>query len=220
MKKYLFSSLLVGVMAVAAVATPSTQIWNPSTDIQATGAWHLGIDDYFAIGSRTAITDSTPADVGLTYGLLPGLEVGVDVFEPQGAPFAFNIKYGLSEKEGLPAFAVGGYGFGTLAGVTEQNVIYGVAAKTTSLGRISAGYFSGNASTIGADNKGLILTWDKTITDKLWASVDYASGTSTLGAIFYGFSWAFAPNTSVIFGYGTYNNGAKPTVTTQLDINM
>lgn len=57
-------------------------------------------------------------------------------------------------------------------------------------------------------------------TQILWACVDYASGNSILGAAFYGFSWLFAPNTSIIFGYGTYNNGAKPTVTTQLDINL
>ena len=120
----------------------------------------------------------------------------------------------------MPALAIGGYGFGLQQNITDQNVIYGVAAKTFPLGRISIGYFAGKAATLGADNKGFILTWDKAITDKLWASVDYASGNSALGATFYGFSWLFAPNTSIIFGYGTYNNGAKPTVTTQLDINI
>jgi hypothetical protein len=107
-----------------------------------------------------------------------------------------------------------------LPNITDQNVVYGVAAKSFSIGRISAGYFTGKATTIGSDNKGYILTWDKALSDKLWASVDYASGNSVLGAPFCGFSWLFAPNTSIIFGYGTYNNGAKPTVTTQLDINI
>ena len=47
-----FVGLLVGlsVYLMAAgevIATPSTNIWNPSTDIQAVGVYHLGIDDYF-----------------------------------------------------------------------------------------------------------------------------------------------------------------------------
>ncbi|MFA4844174.1 MAG: hypothetical protein WC632_04395 [Candidatus Margulisiibacteriota bacterium] len=225
MKRCLFNWLFLGglLLAIPAGATPSTQIWNPSTDIQAKGAWHFGIDDYFTVEDRTSGGYAFPTDVGLTYGLLPGLEVGIDAMLPQNLPgsgLLFNAKYGFPEGEVLPALALGSYGLGTLPGLTDMNVIYGLAAKTFPLGRISAGYFTGNAATIGADNKGYILTWDKALTDKVWACVDYASGQSTLGATFYGFSWLFAPNTSIIFGYGTYNNGAKPTVTTQLDINI
>jgi len=104
-----------------------------------------------------------------------------------------------------PAFALGGFGFGTEKGVTDLNVIYMVAAKTFSLGRLSAGYFVGNekllTDTTGAkDNAGLILTWDKAVSDKLWLCVDYAGSNSSLGALFYGFSWAFTSNTSAIFG--------------------
>ena len=132
------------------------------------------------------------------------------------------IRSGLTEKEVIPSFAVGGYGFGTQTGVTDQNVLYGVVAKTLPVvGRLTAGYFSGNDKVLGVnENAGLILTWDKVINDKLWACVDYAGTKSALGATFYGVSWMFSGNTSVIFGYGTYNNGAKPTFTTQLDINI
>jgi hypothetical protein len=87
------------------------------------------------------------------------------------------------------------------------------------VGRITAGYFTGNDKAL-LDPTGIILAWDKSLTDKLWVSIDHAGGKSALGATFYGFSWVFSPNTSVSFGYGTYNNGAKPTVTTQLDINI
>ena len=227
--KCLFSTLagllLTALIAGGAWATPSTNIWNPSTDIQATGVWHLGIDNYFTLVGPADGGYAFPTDAGLTYGLLPGLEVGLDVFEPQGAPLVFNLKYGMAEKDALPALAIGGFGFGTLPGVTDQNVIYGVAAKSFSFGRITAGYFMGNEKVLldpsGAkDNAGIILAWDKAITDKLWASVDYAGTKSALGATFYGFSWLFAPNTSIIFAYGTYGSGAKPTVTTQLDINI
>ncbi|MDI6732225.1 MAG: hypothetical protein QME05_06670 [Candidatus Margulisbacteria bacterium] len=224
MKKFICLPL-VTFLATMALATPSTQIWNPSTDIQATGVMHFGIDNYFTLVGPAAGGYAYPTDVGLTYGLVPGVEIGIDVFEPQAAPFVGNLKYGIPENGNLPALAIGGYGLGTQAGVTDQNVLYGVAAKTFPLGRITVGYFAGNGSVLvdgsgNKDNAGLILTWDKVVNDKLWLCVDYAGTNSVLGAAFAGFSFVFAPNTSVIFGYGSWNNGAKPTVTTQLDINL
>jgi len=223
MKRVFLCFMVVGLIGGLAWGTPSTQIWNPSTDIQATGVWHLGIDDYFTVQDRTSGGYAFPTDLGLTYGLSSNLEVGIDAFLPQatpGSPLVFNAKYGLPESAALPALAVGGYGFGLQTGVTDQNVLYAVSAKTFTFGRLSAGYYVGNDKVLGTDNGGVILTWDKYLTDKLWASVDYAGGTSALGALFGGVAYTFAPNTSVIFGYGKYNNGAAPTVTTQLDINI
>jgi len=181
---------------------------------------HLGIDNYFTLDGPAQGGYAFPTDTGLTYGVFPGVEIGLDVFLPQAAPFAFNAKYGVGESGILPAWAVGGFGFGTQSGITDQNVIYGVGSKVFPVvGRVTAGYFTGNDKVL-LDPTGIILAWDKWLTDKLWVSIDHAGGKSSLGATFYGFSWAFAPNTSVIFAYGTYNNGAKPTVTTQLDINI
>ena len=228
MKNFLFSTyslFFVLAFSVGACATPSTQIWNPSTDIQTNGVWHLGIDNYFTVKAPSEGGYAFPTDTGLTYGLLPGLEVGIDAFLPQREPFNFNAKYGIVETEALPAFAIGGFGFGTEKDVTDQNVLYAVIAKTFAIGRITAGWFSGNGRILvdaegKEDPSGLILTWDKALTDKLWACADYAGSKSLLGSFFYGFSWAFASNVSVIFGYGTYNNGADPTVSTQLDINI
>jgi len=220
--KLFVSMVLVCLLIGASFATPSTQIWNPSTDIQGVGVLHFGIDNYFTQEGPIDGGYAFPTDLGLTYGLVSGLEIGIDVFLPQQSPFAFNAKYGIAEKEVIPSFAVGGYGFGTQTGVTDQNVLYGVVAKTLPVvGRLTAGYFSGNDKVLGVnENAGLILTWDKVINDKLWACVDYAGTKSALGATFYGVSWMFSGNTSVIFGYGTYNNGTKPTFTTQLDINI
>lgn len=224
MKRLVFFPI-VFLLATMSFATPSTQIWNPSTDIQATGTTHFGIDNYFPLVGPAEGGYGYPTDLGLTYGLIPGGEIGIDLFEPQTSPFVLNAKYAIPENGGLPSFAIGGYGFGTLPGVTDQNVLYGLLAKTFPFGRISAGYFSGNRAVLldpsgNPDNFGLILTWDKVINDKLWLCVDYADSNSVLGATFYGLSWVFSSNTSVIFGYGTWNNGAKPTVTTQLDVNF
>ena len=217
--------ILLIALSGMAFATPTTQIWNPSTDIQAKRSWHLGIDNYFTAAGPAEGGYAFPTDLGLTYGIIPGLEVGVDLFEPQASPLVFNAKYGIAEKENLPALAVGGFGFGTQRDVTDQNVVYAVAAKSFAVGRLSAGWFIGNEKVLTDpsgenDNAGIILTCDKQVNDKLWACIDYAGSRSALGAAYYGFSWFFAPNTSIIIAYGTYNNGNKPTVTTQLDINL
>ena len=222
----IFVSLSLCLFVGLSFATPSTQIWNPSTDIQGAGSMHLGIDNYFTSDGAGQGGYAFPTDIGLTYGLLPGLEIGIDGFFPQQSPFVVNAKYGIGENGNLPAVALGGFGFGSEKNATDQNVLYAVAAKSfPMIGRLSAGYFSGNEKLLldgtgQKDNSGIILTWDKAITDKIWACVDYAGSKSILGSTFYGFSYLFAPNASVIFGYGTYNNGAKPTFTTQLDINI
>ncbi|OGS18836.1 MAG: hypothetical protein A2219_05470 [Elusimicrobia bacterium RIFOXYA2_FULL_50_26] len=211
-------------------ATPSTQVWNPSTDIQAAGSVHLGVDNYFSLFDNDTKPYAFATDVGLTFGVLKNLELGFDFFEPSADPLQFNAKYGLPESGALPAFAVGGCNIGTKKDVTDYNILYGVAAKTFApAGRISLGYYYGGNENLFLDengeksNTGIIATWDKAITDKIWAAVDYASGKSWYGNLSLGASYAFAPNTSVIFGYVIYNNdkiNANNQFTTQLDINF
>ncbi len=231
-------------------ATPSTQIWSPSTDIQAYKVWHLGLDNYIRTTKTGAVTNNV-YDAGLTVGVLPfdkiQLETGIDYMESgtglpaDSSPIYFNAKLGTPEDslgKGSPAMAIGGYNFGTKTGVTTQNISYALIAKTIpamgstpSLGRFSVGYYRGSKSVLtnekGAPaNNGMILTWDRTMTeisDKLWFAVDYAGGKSANGALNFGFSWAFTKTVSVIFAYDIYNNkktGGKDTFTTQLDINF
>ena len=238
MKK--ISKLLVCTAAISllsagvALATPSTQIWIPSTDVQKVGTFHLGIDNYVAAEGEGTV----PLYVlGLTAGVIPSeviqAEVGVDYIAGLGdtaddTPYYFNAKVGTPEGSlfaGSPALAVGGYNFGTESDVTNQNIVYGLAAKTLPVvGRFSLGYFTANEDVIGDDNSGVLASWDRTLTEispKLWAAVDYQGGESALGALNFGLSWAFADNVSVIFAYDIYNNSAlNDTFTTQLDINF
>ena len=240
-------------------ATPSTQIWIPSTDIQAFGVPHFGFDTYirasdhgyFESGKR----DPDVFDSGLTIGVLPfqtvQMEVGVDYLSTFSGskyddhPVYFNAKIGVPEGgicSNAPAFAVGGYNFGTKrqdATRTDQDIVYGVVAKTLpgfcglpSFGRISAGYYVGNDDVLTGpggssdDNRGVLLSWDRTMSeldDRLWFAVDYQGGQNAVGALNFGLAWAFTPNISVIVGYDIYNKrsvaGAN-TVTTQLDVNF
>jgi len=224
----LVALMLLGVSGKV-FATPSTQIWNPSTDIQALGTFHLGIDNYFSVSSNDTKPYAFPTDVGLTYGLFKNLEVGVDLMEPTADPLYLNFKYGLPEGDVIPAVAVGAFNIGTKKDVTDYNVLYGVVAKTFKpIGRLTLGYYNGNDKLYVDENgdkanSGLIATWDRAITDKIWASVDYASGISAYGCLSFGTSYMFTPNTSVILGYVIYNNdkiNVNNQVTTQLDINF
>ena len=225
----------------AAMATPSTQIFIPSTDIQAFKTGHLGIDNYIRTSNKGGFPNYY--DLGLTAGVLPfekiQMEIGVDYLEGgQGAlgidadkhPIYFNAKLGTPEDSLFkysPALAAGIWNLGT-ANSTKQNIIYGLAARTLPVvGRISAGGYHGSESVLGqGQNDGVLVSWDRTmseISDKLWLAVDYMSGNNFNGSTNFGVSWAFSKNVSVIFGYDIYNNpalGGKNTFNTQLDINF
>lgn len=111
--------LLAGSLAMFsctdALATPSTQIWSPSTDVQAYKVWHLGIDNYIRTSADGAVTNNV-FDTGLTVGVLPSekvhMEVGIDYMETgtsspaDESPIYFNAKLGIPEDalgKGAPA---------------------------------------------------------------------------------------------------------------------
>jgi hypothetical protein len=236
-------SLVVAVSGVA-MATPSTQIWIPSTDIQPFKTLHLGIDDYIRV-QRNPDGSYAPIayDLGLTAGVLPfekiQCEVGVDYIRglsdaADDRPIFFNIKLATPEDSMFkwsPALAVGSYDLG-YSSKTNYAISYALAARTFPvIGRLSAGWYIGNAALLkdqnGAnDNNGVLLSWDRTlseISDKLWVAVDYQGGDNSFGAFNFGVSYAFSKNVSVIVGYDIYNRkatGGQPTFTTQLDINI
>ncbi|VAX34457.1 FIG00678269: hypothetical protein [hydrothermal vent metagenome] len=232
--------LAVSIMALVlfsgiANATPSTQIWIPSTDIQPYKIPHYGFDSY--IGTKG---NGITTNVGLTVGVLPfekvQMEAGIDYRDADGthdSPMLFNAKLGVPEGvlfEGSPAVAVGGYDFGTEKGVSNYNIYYGLVAKSfDSIGRLSAGYYVGNDKVLvdikgEKDNTGILLSWDRTISevsDKLWAAIDYQGGNNSYGALSFGVAWKFASNVGVIVGYDIYNESStKPTATLQLDIDF
>lgn len=243
--------LLFALVSNFSFGTGSTQIWIPSTDFQKFKTLHLGIDNYLRVknqadGSRGAGV----YDIGLTAGILPWekfqAEVGIDYLGMgdgiyDKSPVYFNLKLGMPEGalfKGAPAIAFGGQNFGTKSNLTNYNVVYGLIAKTIPvLGRVSAGYYTGN-SKILVDEKGavaqsgVLLSLDRAMTeisDKLWFAVDYQGGKNYLGALNVGFSWAFTSKISVIFAYDIYNNHNVAyntnnlnvnSFTTQLDINF
>ena len=242
----LFSALVSGT----ALATPSTQIWIPSTDIQPYKTLHLGIDDYIRVQKNP---DGTYApivyDAGITAGVLPfkkiQAEVGIDYIRYgttyDDNPVYFNAKLGVPEVaffKWQPAVAVGIYNVGTRGGSiihnTQQDISYGLIAKTLPvIGRLSVGGYVGNGGNVNfkdqngnTDNSGVLASWDRTmseISDNLWMGVDYQGGNNAYGALSFGASWAFSKNVSVLVGYDIYNRkatGGQPTFTTQLDINI
>jgi len=253
-KKMAKSSFLTFIFAIAfslvSNATGSTQIWIPSTDFQGWKTMHLGIDNYLRTQKVKGVRGAGIYDMGLTTGLLPFKkfqgEIGVDylymgdsVYDDH--PIYLNGKIGVPEGalfKGSPAIAVGGYNIGFKKNITNYNIIYGEISKTIPVvGRLSIGYYTGNEKllvdeNLNKQNSGLLASWDRAMTeisDKLWVAVDYQGGKNYLGALNFGFSWAFSKNVSVIFGYDIYNNKKAyyntnnqnaNTFTTQLDINF
>jgi hypothetical protein len=249
MKKIAVIISLVLLCGTAAHATPSTQIWIPSTDIQPFKKVHFGFDQYIKMEKADGTREANVINNGITVGVLPfekiQMEVGIDQrsygVEPStdSTPFYFNAKIGTPEGSlfsGSPAIAIGGYDFGTkkfdsaTALGTDYNIIYGLIAKTLGkAGRFSVGYYQGSDKLLldkngKADEKGVLASWDRTISeisDKLWVAVDYMGGENSYGALSYGLAWKFAPNVGVIFGMDDYNNSNfKPTYTIQVDIDL
>jgi hypothetical protein len=241
MKAMAMAAVLVAAAAGSALATPSTQIWIPSTDIQAFKTVHLGIDSYIRVANDPNYGNNKAPniyDLGLTFGVLPfeliQLEVGVDYVvngtSYDNTPVYFNWKLGTPE-DGLfkymPAVAIGMYNMGT-NNLTNQNLLYGLVAKNLPvIGRLSIGGYTGSEHVLGKNqNTGLLASWDRTmseISDKLWMAVDYMSGNNFNGALSFGASWAFTKNVSLLVGFDIWNEaktGGKNTFTTQLDINL
>jgi len=172
---------LCGLTATIASATPSTQIWIPSTDIQAYKTVHLNFDTYLRTATEDPenLTGAAPNQglaplyvVGPTVGVLPSTkiqaEVGFDLiyggantnFGLDKYPFYGHFKVGMPEDNTwIPAVAVGMYNIGTKSGdvrkgelATNQDIAYGLIAKTFPVvGRLSAGYFIGNKKVLVKD---------------------------------------------------------------------
>ena len=219
-------------------ATPSTQIWMPSTDIQGYLNPHFGWDVYL-----TNTGNGTVSNGGVTMGVLPfkkvGMEVGIDYRDISGDhqyPVYFNAKVGLPEDaffKYMPALAIGGFDFGLKDSSTNYNVTYGLLARTFPIiGRLSVGGYTALSPDIlwmssdGKLNKsGALVSLDRTMTEissKLWIGLDYMSGNNAYGAFSFGASWNWSPTVSTILGYDIWNDSKvlKPTVTFQLDINL
>lgn len=186
------AAALVALGSSAAMATPSTQIWIPSTDVKGFKDIHIDIDNYTRFSSKPAAGPNY-YDIGLSAGVSPSenikLEVGVDFLTSNlqndnafdNHPFYFNAKLGTPEDafgiKGLPAFAIGAYNLGTydkpeLGLSTRQNITYGLVAKTLPvIGRVSAGGYVGAkralytaANPIESNmNSGFLASWDRSM---------------------------------------------------------
>ena len=129
---------------------------------------------------------------------------------------------------------MGIYNWGTESDKTDINSFYLKGARTLkfgdlNFGRLSVGWFWGSEDLLldadgESDDNGVLLAWERTISevsDKLWLCVDYQGSESGLGALAPGFSWKFADNTAVLFGYVIPNNDdLSETFTVQADIDF
>jgi hypothetical protein len=242
MFKAILISLVLSIVPLSAFATASTHIWAPSTDVQGYGLWHITSDMYLYEGKNDAgVRYPTVTNLGLTVGVHPfknyNLELGLDHKSGTGIaddyPMYFNAKFGIPENaygNWFPAAAVGIFDAGMKSDVTDYNVVYGKLAKTFGpIGRLSAGYFSGNDKLLldakgEKDNSSVFGAWERTMTEvsrKLWLCVEYMGTESGYGTFNVGGAWKFTDNAGVLLGYDIYNNSDIPsTMTVQVDIDF
>ncbi|MBI5058646.1 hypothetical protein HZB60_02555 [candidate division KSB1 bacterium] len=244
--------ILLSLMVPAAnlaLATATTHIWGPATDVQPFKVLHVTADMYLptqldALPGDVGVQLPPVTNLGLTCGVLPTkevqLEVGVDHKAGFGAfdryPLYFNAKLGVPENtlmSRFPALAVGVFDVGTESDKTDYNVVYGKAAMSfEQVGRLSVGFFSGNDKLLldsegEKSNTGLLAAWERSmpeISDKLWLCLEYVGSNSAYGTMNIGGSWKFADNASILLGYDILNDadlaGVENYFTAQVDIDL
>jgi hypothetical protein len=225
-----YTLLLIAALAllpvVGALATPSTLITIPSTDVLPNATWHLDVDQYFTPSNKGG--QATIQDIAPGYGFANGrAEVGLDYISPSAgdAPMFLSAKYKVVQAKGYtPAVVVGGFGFGTKSGQTDYDMLYAEGSEVLAPGaRISLGYVHGNKTALGHDPDMIMAGLDGTFdhAQKWWYGVDYESGNNAFGALSAGVAYSITPKISYLIGWDHWNSsGTKDTVTTQLDVNF
>jgi len=194
MKRYVLVMVSILLTTATANATPSSQIWIPSPDVQPFLLGHVGADNYFRnqhddAGER----EPNVLQLGLTVGILPfeklQLEIGGDYLTSAGNPndrypWSGNAKLGIPENAFFgfsPSLAVGVYNAGKPRKSPEenlsfvrsgQNIAYALGGKTFpfpgtafSLGRFAGGYYHGSRKALVSGNTGLLLSWDRSMAE-------------------------------------------------------
>lgn len=215
MKKILLALFLVISVSLPVYASPSILVLIPSTDIQPKDQMHLNYDTFFNKDSNTGY-------YGLEFGLGNNTEIGFDYMSPGGNhPWLFNAKVKLGNIGHKMPVVAGVYNVGTSSD-TNQEVKYLLTSYTDdNKYRYTLGYGVGRKEALPEDNRIFMAGIDKAFNDKWWASVDYQSGNSVLGAVSVGVAYNLTPKASLMFGYNFYNSDdIKNTATIGLDINF
>jgi hypothetical protein len=216
----LVTALLL-LAGVPLLATPATLVYIPSTDVQAAGTWHLGADSYLFTDSQE--TAKAFVDWGLTYGVVPRVEVGIDLASGTESPVWLNGKVQFLSPEKSPvALAAGVCNYSTVDRA-NQRMVYVVASATVSGTRLTFGGYTGNEKVLVPDHAGLLLGVDRTV-GKWWLGADYQGGQNALGSWNVGVAYALTDRISFIVGYDRYHDpaavGAKGSLNFQLDVNL
>lgn len=192
-----------------ALAYP-TSVWNvPTGTVVEAGAVHVGVYNYASVDRKTSMQD------GLSFGLLPGLEIGgvsqigaVELgVDTSGSCEVFNGKLQLiGETTWTPAFAVGGFNLANTTGPSE-NIVYGALTKEVgpedmSGGSWTIGYFTTMPTDPETPSEGGVMGgMTFKLTDTFNVGFDFMMGTTSVsgGDLFANYS--VGDTTTLTAGY-------------------
>lgn len=243
--------LAIAVLApVAALATPSTTFWAPSTaSCQALGLPHVSYDTYFWKGPPVGASGATgyPIDTGITVGVLPFKtlqgEAGFDLLLPSQDPLFLNAKVCTPEAalfKGSPGISFGIYNVGTKSDVTDYNVLHFMVQKGLPFGGyVAGGLYHGTNDLLFTNSDGEVVKTGAMFAGaspdipiglkglkKINLIADVQTGKNVLGAWGFGPTVYFADNVSLIIGpvfffdRNLQPGGSRTMWTTQLDIDF
>jgi len=214
---------------IAALATPTTLIWIPSTDVQPYQVLHFDADMLlYTNGGATG----AEADLGFLYGALPRLELGIDFvnnfFNAEGTstnPIWFNGKVQIIGTNTSTFALSAGVENVAVQAPANAEMWYGVASYRFGKVRVTGGGYSGLRSVLGSDHTGFLFGLEYVPNNpKWWYATDYQSGRNPFGTWNIGTAYHFTDKISYIIGMDFYNApeivGAKSSITGQLDVDF
>lgn len=214
--------LFFNLSFTGAWATPTSLFWtNCTTEVQATGVGHLGVDNYFTVFNRRGHGSSFNPDLGFTLGLFEWCDIkaeaGIDYLGGADDPLYFNTKVGIGEDkicEHFPSFSVGIFNIGTRTreNRTNQNVVdivFGKSLPECIGGTLYVGAYAGNRA-MGHVREGFMIGYthsycpakhcDGRDYNKWSLNADFASGKNTIGGGGVGVTHYFTPDISILTG--------------------
>lgn len=214
--------LFLHLASSGAWATPTSLFWtNCTTEVQATGVGHLGVDNYFTVFNRRGHSSYFNPDVGFTLGLFEWndlkAEAGIDYLGGADDPLFFNTKIGIAEGkvcEHFPSFSVGIFDIGTRTKENRTNlnvvdVVFGKSLPECIGGTLYIGAYAANKA-IGRVRQGFMIGYTRSFCPKKYCddreynkwvlNTDFASGKNAIGGGGIGIAHFFTPDISILTG--------------------
>ena len=193
--------VLLMLLSLYILATPSKVVYIPNTSFNGLGNLHLDVDNYFITSKKgTSLTE-----IGVSMQVLPfkeiKLELSADYKANLDSPIYLAGKLVLPMKK-FPNIALGVFNLGVNSETLKPVYYLLFSYRVSKVGKFLFGGYYGDKGMLrdndgDVDNKGLLVGYENTINKNLYLGIDYFMGENILSAFSIGMGWRFAKNVKI-----------------------